>query len=1018
MNTQEFLERILPHQGVYFIAYQPTKDGAMRHVACQTKAELAKKILELDQNSYAVYHACASYKQARVVDADGKKRSYRVAENRDRIRSFWLDLDVGADKASAGKGYATKREACAALAGFCKKYKLPNPLVVSSGYGIHAYFIMNKDLERDEWKDTASRLKALLYKESVWADPTRTADDASILRPVGSTNKKHGNPVAVTALLEQKAPIRYEAFKAVIDKATKDLPIAGQGKSNAAPEFTAEPDDPSVKKVWQSEFVKDFTPKADADLCCEGCEQMRIMRDTKGDVDYKTMANIIGVLRQCKDGYRIAHEWTADRLKNHDQGPEAVDRIWNTFSADYATSCARFEQDNPEPCLRCPNRGKVFNPGNLGRLTDAQLVQMEVEEAAKGSEENPTKTCAQIAYDYSIASGEGVLQTPVGFGWSEGVGMTYDGKDDEPVVFSKTYFHIVERYEDEAGIEQYLFRSVDPKSHKIKEFEVAGGLTASSQKLKELLGNQGVQTTMKGDYAMLSYIKESIDGIRARADSVKVATFFGWQPDGSIVLGVKKFQANTPVTAAKLAAKIRPSSGIFTKPTGTVEGYSSAINAIYNRPGMEPLQYAMCSLWGSLLVELSRARYNGIPCALTGAKSGIGKTTAAQSAIFAFSCSDDLTIPGFDAATRPAREGRLAMLHSFPVLFDEMTVRGQRSVASELISGFAYAVAHGSEKARMTQTKGTWVTGSTATWKSQSVITGNTNWLDILSQGNSNFDPESMRIFEINTDDYPNIPSLPNKRWVDEQVARIKDNSGPVGELYCQYLVDHKDEVKAMLTNFYESHPCPNEFDEAKFRYYRSHVACTITAAEIMKKLGVINFDLTALYAFAMDAAKTLIQRSNVKNMDALDKVRRFLMDMAPWTVVTEHYDLGPFRAIEEKTFRPPQDRVVKVRKILTDGKINRSTTKEAQKLDNTVMIYTAELANWLSENALGSYKELRRQLDEAGVLKKNVKPKYSLGKGLSDYCVGEQNVCIVLDLTKVSPDYFEETPNEDQTTN
>lgn len=1012
MNTQDFLERILPHQGVYFIAYQPTKGGAMRHFACTSKEELARKILEFDKTSYAVYHACASYKKARVVDADGNKKSYRVAENRDRIRSFWMDLDVGEEKAKDGKGYATQREACVALAGFCRKFHLPNPLVVSSGYGVHAYFIMSTDLERDEWKDTASRLKALLYKEKVWADPTRTADDASILRPVGTMNKKHETPVPVRVLLEQKAPIRYDAFKTIIVKATKDLPLAGQGKSKAVAEFTAEPDDPSVKKVWQSEFVMDLTPKADADMICEGCEQMRIMRETKGDVDYKTLSNIVGVLRHCKNGYQIAHEWTADRLKNHDQGPEAVDRLWNTLSSDFATACTTFEHDNPDPCLRCPNRGKVFNPCNLGSLTDAQLAEVESANEHADTEDAP-KTCAQLAYDYAIESGDGEIQTPTGFGWVEGTGLVYDGKGDEPVVFSRTYFHIVERYEDESGIEQYRFRSIDPRSHRFKDFDLPGGLTASVSKLKELLGNQGVQTTMKGDYAMLSYVKESIDGIRARADAIRVAASFGWQPDGSIVMGTKKFEANKPVAVAKLAAKIRPKSGLFTQPMGTVEGYSKAVNSIYNRPGMEPLQYAMCSLWGSLLVELTRTNYNGIPCALTGSKSGVGKTTAARAALFAFSSSDDLTIPGFDAATPSVRGGRLSMLHSFPVLFDEMTVRGQRGIASEKLSEFAYVVAHGSEKARMVQVNGVWVPGDTATWKSQSVITGNTNWLDVLSQGNANFDPESMRIFEINTDDYPTIPSLPNKRWVDEQVAHIKDNAGPVGELYCQYLVDHKDEVKAALSSFYDKHDCLKEFDEAKFRYYRNHVACTITAAELMKQLGVIDFDLEKLYTFAMDAAKTLVEKSHIKNMDALDKIRRFLTDMAPWTVVTEHYDNGPFQAVENKTFRAPQDRVVKVRKIISNDK--RTTRGEVKKLDNTIMIYASELANWLSENSLGSYKELRKQLEDAEVLKKNIKPKYSLGKGLADYCVGEQNVCIVLDLTKISPDYFdEEAQNEE----
>lgn len=999
MNTQEFLERILPRQGVYFAIPQSAKGKILPHVACSSIKELADTVIDLDNRYKGVFHACASYKAPKVVK--NNKDAYRVPENQAYARSFWLDLDVG-----EGKGFPTKEAALSALHKLCGKFGA-SPMVVSSGHGLHAYFVMDCDIPAEEWKTTALRLDALLKHIKFPADSSRTKDFASILRPVGATNRK-GTPMPVS-LLEDRGVVSYKWFKDRLLHLTKNIQVhKTPAPTKECVELDKGPADPNVKALWANEFVKSFEVKANANLICEKCQQMRRFRDTKGDINYWPWFAGIGVLKYCEDGEALAHEWSANRVATGHTNVDAALK-WNTWDDGKGPgTCELFAKEN-NGCDGCPNKGKVKTPYSFGFL--------RADEAEEKEDAPVRETCAQVAFKYAVDSGKGELETVTGFGWTEGQGMTYDNGKDEPVLFSRTYFHISERYEDDAGIEQYLFICVDPKSHRIKEFSIAGGITASLSKLKEALGNQGIQATMKGEYAMLSYVKESIDSIRAKVDTIKVATYFGWQPDGSIVLGTKKFEANMPCSIAKLATNIRPNSGLFTKSVGTVAGYSDAINAIYNRPNMEPLQYAMCSLWGSLLVELCRTKYNGIPCALTGSRSGVGKTTAAQAALFAFSSSDDLTIPGFDGATPSVRSGRLSMLHNFPVLFDEMTIRGQQGAASEKLSEFAYVVAHGSEKARMVQVNGQWKPGDTATWKSQSVLTGNTNWLDVLSQGNSNFDPEAMRIFEINTDDYPNIPSIPNKRWVDEQVARIKENSGPAGELYCQFLVDHKEEIKESLSKFYDTHENLEELDEAKFRYYRNHIACTITAAELMHRLGVIKFDLKALYAFALDAARTLITRSNLKNMGALETIRCFLMDMAPWTVVTEHYDQGPFAAIVNKTFRPPQDRIIKVRKIYSNqpkGEGQRTPSSKAKKLDNTVMIYAKALEEWLSKNALGSYKELRKQLEAAGALKADAESRYSLGKGLTDYCVGEQARCLVLDLTKVSPDYYEESQNDD----
>ena len=885
-------------------------------------------------------------------------------------------------------------------------------MVISSGSGVHAYFVMDRDIPASEWDPLAVKLDALVKHINFPVDSSRTADFASILRPVGTHNKK-ATPLPVE-LIEDAGPISFDWFKnrlLNLTKGLKDVRVTKRAPATKEEIALDEgPSDPKVKALWKAEHIRTLERKANADFICNECAQMRQFRDSKGDLHYGPWFACLGVMHYCIDGERLAEEWSSKRVETgHSQ--VFTKQKWDAWGVDSPATCKAFSVGN-NGCDGCPYKGKITTPLELGLLSHAELHPEECEVQEQTAEtESPeaSKTSAQIAVEYATSVGEKPLLLPTGFSWVEGLGMTMDANGDkEPIVFAGTYFHIVRRYiEDE--VEQYTWRLFDPNTHAHKEFSFNGGLTSSLQNLKKALGDQGIQTLDKGDYAMLSYVKGSIERIRRETAAMKVASNFGWQSDGSIVVGTRKFTPNTPMGVAKLDAKIRAKVSLFSKPVGTVEGYSNAINAIYNRKGMEPLQYAMCSLWGSLLVELIRTKYNGIPCALTGSKSGIGKTTAAQAALFAFSNSDDLTIPGFDAATPGVRGGRLSMLHNFPVLFDEMTMRGQRGLASEKLSEFAYVVAHGSEKARMVQINGVWVPGDTATWKSQSVITGNTNWLDVLSQGNANFDPESMRIFEINTDDYPNIPSLKPKRWVDEQVAQIKENSGKAGEVYCQFLVDNRDKIKTLLHNFYSTHTCPTEFDDAKFRFYRSHVACTITAAEIMKKLGVIQFDLHALYEFALSAATALIQRSNLKNMDTLEKLRTFLTDMAPWTIVTEHY----YQGVSGPSELRPRDNLIKVRRIYCSPKVAKDSAKHRYShLDNTIMVYKNYLKEWLSEKSEGSLKDLLAKLDKMGVIKHVKDDRFSLGKG-TPY-IGDQGHCVVFDLKKISPDDFEEeTQNE-----
>jgi len=154
-----FLRAVLPDQGLYFLAIKIERRNGLTHYAFNSTDEMASKAIELDK-SHTVYFACASFKADCYIDSSGKVRR-RTSENARAARSFWLDIDCGEAKAINGQGYKTKKDAAKALGQFCKSLGLRLPTIVNSGHGIHAYFVLDEEVDKATWQKTACKLKAL-----------------------------------------------------------------------------------------------------------------------------------------------------------------------------------------------------------------------------------------------------------------------------------------------------------------------------------------------------------------------------------------------------------------------------------------------------------------------------------------------------------------------------------------------------------------------------------------------------------------------------------------------------------------------------------------------------------------------------------------------------------------------------------------------------------------------------------------------------------------------------------------
>jgi hypothetical protein len=184
VDTIEFLDLILPTQGLPCVV--GIKNGIPSQRFGPDNEWLANVVRELDNAGAETYFACATYRD----------KSSRTQANAAFTRSFWVDVDAG-----PGKPYTDWKDATRATMAFVTKLGLPKPLVIKSGRGIHAYFVMDADMTADEWLPVAKLLKAACVAEGFKAGPERTADIASILRPVGAMHRK-GVPVQVIAVIQ------------------------------------------------------------------------------------------------------------------------------------------------------------------------------------------------------------------------------------------------------------------------------------------------------------------------------------------------------------------------------------------------------------------------------------------------------------------------------------------------------------------------------------------------------------------------------------------------------------------------------------------------------------------------------------------------------------------------------------------------------------------------------------------------------------------------------------------------
>ena len=917
MDTLTFLKTILPEDGFKFVGLSRAGKSGIAHKAYESLELMAQAIDSYDkQPNLTIYHACCSYKEASYqVEVDGEKKTkYRGEPNWKQAKSFWADIDCGEQKAAEGKGYATKQEAAKVIIGFCRSNGFPEPMLIDSGGGIHCYWPLTRNIGPKSWRTIAVGLKAAFAGAGLIVDPTRTADLSSVLRPVGSHNRKPGRGVKAVKVKTSPNPVSPEEFSRVVTAAVKKYGVTPQKVTTST--------------SLNDDLISEYTgPKfeSSAHIIAENCQQMAKMRDTKGDVDYETWRGLIGVIKHCVEGRDLAHEWSEDRGDTGHSNTDTDTRYdsWSTPPA----SCDFFEKSNPTGCEGCPFRGKINNPIVLGRI-----------------EPTPQEEVVEVIADNEVVEAV-VPALPETYKYDAGRMLRYIKDKDgilQPYSFCQSLFYPIQRIRKSDGTFAFTIRMHLPDK-RVRDFEVDTAAMASSSDMLKALAKYELMPTNNKDSTMhmTAYIKDSIHKLMTEQMETDTLTSFGWRENmNGFLLGDRLYHTDGSVRKVFIGGYAAEQKKAYPVPRGTLSAYSEAVNFIYSRPSSEAAQYAYCNGYGSLLSPFAEDSFNGALVSIVSNQSGKGKTTVCKAALYGIGDANNLIFAGKQGATRNARWALVGVHKNIPIVFDEMT-----DTDSGEISDMSYTISQGTDRARLTSSGGKVGFAEQHTWKMSPWLTANEDMYMKLASHNANTQAEAVRMMQINFVKY-NVPIIDPTIEVSNAVEKMRENWGNAGDVFIRYIVTHQSDVADLFSKVESK--LSVLLPESEYRFFRSHAACTLTAAKILIDLGIVAFDYDGLVKFTVTMITDLVDNVVLNNTTTPgDGLNRMFRELSSRILVTNEY--RDLRA----DGRGPEDSMSRIQGTVAGRRVLGSQSYKDTKYVGKLFLAKKEVSDWCSKNRL-----------------------------------------------------------------
>ena len=844
---RKFLEAVWPAKGPYCMAMpwvRPDGKKVYAHRGCDTLDDAIVFILK-NKLSRDLYFAPHALKIAREENPEtGKLKTFRTHANMREARAFFFDIDSGEDKP-----YATQNDILNALEKFLFATCLPAPFVVSSGYGIHVYWIIDTPIESVAWREPAHRLFWLAQQHGLHVDPSRTTDQSSVLRVPGTFNfKDPDNPRKVTILAEGVAGpeflARLDALTGDYTPDVADSPSQRSGSLRNSPELSV---------AWDGRYPP-------ADEVAAVCEHMRTFRDSRGNIPEPAWHVGIGTVKHCDDGEAKAHEWSSGYPSYTAAETQAKLDAWVLPPP----GCEKIDHNSGDPtiCARCPYRDLAKNPVLIANLVYELTHQPQAAPAsAPGARSDPVPPCPPPP-PYTLDMTYGIKEKKTG------------------LICTWPMFPVqwVTATANEDCLSRWYVKPPrsDWKLVSIKNEDLEPRSFAPALRNKDIIivnpkHVKNVQTFMR------AYLHE----LQRHQDSFNQYDYVGYEvvrePGKPVEFGDPKYFIMYDRKISIVDGSVTPC--IMTKNT-QLDGMGQrgslaaqiALMDFYNKPEYMAHQFAIaCSLATPFFVYSNQ---HGVLICLVG-ESGASKSTGVFCAASIWGHPERYCISGLATNfTEKARQEREAILRNQPFIVDEITLLPSESV-NEIALAASQLGGRGSLKSNreFREERGGYKANLT-------IATSNTSLVQKINATNPGGLASIMRIFEIKINqnearlkidaDRFMRQLVKNYGWIGEDcLRRCLPSAAAIGDKFLEIQYKLEADIGAR----------PEE------RFITAAAATALLGIKLGNKLGYFKFSYKAMRDWLINEQIPAIRAA----------VERERKHMAPETILNEYLEtIGP----------------------------------------------------------------------------------------------------------------------------
>lgn len=782
MDTTSFLRRILPSDG-FFVCIVINKDEKPRQGFFASVEELADNITQLNERGDNVYFAVSSFR-----DKTGGRKQGNVYKS----KALYLDIDCG-----PGKPFADWKAGLAALGNFVQDKNLPKPMVISSGNGLHVYWVLDTELTPEEWQPLADKLKALIPIDPASSrplfDPAVPADSARVLRPVGTINRKGDKPVR---LLIDAQPVSLSIMQSHLGYTSRPKVVQ-----------------PTQSPLLSAMAVKQEFPPANPAALESKCAQIAWAVSNQKDVLEPFWYALLGVAAFCENPEDTARAWS----RGHPQYDETktIRKLeqWRE-KASGPTTCSRFKDERPEGCKKCRFWDRITSPAQLG----LQYEQVEVAPDAPDEMANAVPTPS--AYVRTAQGMKRVLDGthvdvcsfdiyPIGYGRDENLGY-------ETVRYRWNRPHV--------GWQTLAFRQAFLPDHAVREF-------AST------IADQGIVLFNKSQTESFQQMLRSyMDELRKMRSMTNLYSTMGWKENNTqFLLGDTIIRQDENGSAVKDTATISTTTqrtvdsmyGV----SGTAEEWAMG-TSILEKADMRIHMFALCVSLSAPLYQFTGLK--GLTINLYG-QTGAGKTLAQ---LWQQSVWGDPTKLHYTAKfTQNALFSRMGLYNNLPVTIDETTMLPPKEVGD-----FLYWVSQGRDKARLSRNA---EERDHKTWATVVTTSSNRSMSSMLVASGLETDAQMARLLEITI--HPHRLFTRSTEGGKRIFDFITTHYGAVGMAFMEHLVSLGEAgVRAAIDRhralFNAKYNCTFTGNE---RFWEQCIVLADLAGSIAADLGLIQFDYT-----------------------------------------------------------------------------------------------------------------------------------------------------------------------------